>query len=35
RGFFGSRPFGRVNDWLKARGEPAIDWALSETAAAG
>ncbi|QFG37173.1 uracil-DNA glycosylase [Paracoccus pantotrophus] len=35
RGFFGSRPFGRVNDWLRSRGEPVIDWALSETAAAG
>lgn len=27
RGFFGSRPFSRVNDWLIAQGEPAIDWA--------
>ncbi len=27
RGFFGSRPFSRVNDWLTARGERAIDWA--------
>lgn len=27
RGFFGSRPFSRVNDWLVARGEPAVDWA--------
>lgn len=26
RGFFGSRPFSRVNDWLKARGETQIDW---------
>ncbi|MEZ5888519.1 MAG: uracil-DNA glycosylase [Paracoccaceae bacterium] len=26
RGFFGSRPFSRVNDWLAARGEPAIRW---------
>ncbi|MCZ4259819.1 uracil-DNA glycosylase [Limimaricola sp. G21655-S1] len=26
RGFFGSRPFGRINDWLEARGEAAIDW---------
>lgn len=26
RGFFGSRPFGRVNDWLAARGERPIDW---------
>ncbi|MDO5643179.1 MAG: uracil-DNA glycosylase [Paracoccus sp. (in: a-proteobacteria)] len=27
RGFFGSRPFSRVNDWLMAQGSPAIDWA--------
>lgn len=27
RGFFGSRPFSRVNDWLAARGEPPIRWA--------
>ena len=27
RGFFGSRPFGRVNEWLAARGERPIDWA--------
>lgn len=27
RGFFGSRPFGRINDWLVARGEPPIRWA--------
>ena len=26
RGFFGSRPFSKVNNWLAARGEPAIDW---------
>lgn len=26
RGFFGSRPFSRVNDWLKKQGDPAIDW---------
>lgn len=26
RGFFGSRPFSRVNDWLKTRGDTAIDW---------
>ncbi|MBM9594427.1 uracil-DNA glycosylase [Roseitranquillus sediminis] len=25
-GFFGSRPFGQVNDWLVARGETPIDW---------
>ena len=34
RGFFGSRPFSRVNDWLRGRGDLPIDWALSETAAA-
>jgi len=34
RGFFGSRPFSIVNDWLAARGEAPIDWALSETPAA-
>lgn len=27
RGFFGSRPFGRINAWLMARGEAPIDWA--------
>ena len=27
RGFFGSRPFSRVNAWLVARGEAPIDWA--------
>lgn len=26
RGFFGSRPFGRVNGWLAARDEAPIDW---------
>ncbi|SFD99569.1 uracil-DNA glycosylase [Roseivivax sediminis] len=26
RGFFGSRPFSRVNDWLRARGESEINW---------
>ena len=26
RGFFGSRPFSRVNDWLEARGEAPIRW---------
>lgn len=26
RGFFGSRPFSRVNAWLEARGERPIDW---------
>lgn len=27
RGFFGSRPFSRVNDWLAARGQAPIRWA--------
>ena len=27
RGFFGSRPFSRVNTWLSARGEQPIRWA--------
>lgn len=26
RGFFGSKPFSRVNDWLVAQGEAPIDW---------
>lgn len=26
RGFFGSRPFSRTNDWLQARGEAVINW---------
>lgn len=26
RGFLGSRPFGRLDAWLAARGEPPIDW---------
>lgn len=29
RGFFGSRPFSRVNAFLQAQGEPPIDWALA------
>jgi uracil-DNA glycosylase len=27
RGFFGSRPFSVVNNWLLGQGQPAIDWA--------
>ncbi len=27
RGFFGSRPFSKVNDWLQHHGKPAIQWA--------
>jgi uracil-DNA glycosylase len=26
RGFFGSRPFGRIDAWLAAQGAPPIDW---------
>ena len=26
RGFFGSRPFSSVNNWLRERGTPPIDW---------
>lgn len=26
RGFFGSRPFSRINAWLTAHGQPQIDW---------
>ena len=29
RGFFGSRPFSRVNQWLESRGFAAIDWSIS------
>lgn len=30
RGFFGSRPFSRVNNWLEYRGETPIDWAQTD-----
>lgn len=29
RGFFGSRPFSRVNQWLESRGFAGIDWSIS------
>ena len=29
RGFFGSRPFSRVNDWLQRQGKPGIHWTNS------
>jgi len=32
RGFFGSRPFSRVNELLAAQGAEPIDWALNEEA---
>lgn len=28
RGFFGSRPFSKINEFLTAHGEEAIDWSL-------
>jgi uracil-DNA glycosylase len=28
RGFFGSRPFSRINTWFEERGEALIDWSL-------
>ncbi|TLS49449.1 uracil-DNA glycosylase [Paenibacillus antri] len=28
RGFFGSKPFSRINAWLTAQGEAPIDWAI-------
>lgn len=28
RGFFGSRPFSRINEHLRRRGEPEVDWRL-------
>ncbi|WP_176249305.1 uracil-DNA glycosylase [Sulfitobacter sp. HGT1] len=31
RGFFGSQPFSRSNDWLQAQGQTAINWATPET----
>ena len=31
RGFFGSRPFSRTNDWLHAQGQNCIKWATPET----
>jgi uracil-DNA glycosylase len=33
RGFFGSRPFSRVNELLRERGGTPIDWRLPEVAA--
>ncbi|MCD1616656.1 uracil-DNA glycosylase [Salipiger marinus] len=30
RGFFGSRPFSRVNDWLIARGDTPLNWTTPE-----
>ena len=30
RGFFGSRPFSRVNEFLKAHGETPVDWQIPD-----
>lgn len=35
RGFFGSRPFSRVNAELEAQGAPPIDWRIDDGAADG
>jgi uracil-DNA glycosylase len=35
RGFFGSRPFSRVNAWLAGRGEAPIDWSAPGLLAPG
>lgn len=29
RGFFGSRPFSRANEWLRSQGREPIEWCLS------
>lgn len=29
RGFFGTKPFSKTNDYLSAKGKPTIDWAIS------
>ena len=29
RGFFGTRPFSRTNEYLAANGKPTIDWAIN------
>lgn len=29
RGFFGSKPFSKVNDWLKANGMPPVHWQMT------
>ena len=33
RGFFGSRPFSSVNNWLTSRGERPVEWADPDKAA--
>jgi uracil-DNA glycosylase len=29
RGFFGSKPFSRTNEWLAKRGQEPVDWSLA------
>jgi len=31
RGFFGSRPFSQINNWLASQGHSPIDWAMTQT----
>jgi len=33
RGFFGTRPFSRVNEWLESRGKGPVDWRLPQNPA--
>ncbi|AGO14124.1 AaceriAER327Cp [[Ashbya] aceris (nom. inval.)] len=33
RGFFGNFHFRKINDWLKARGQPMIDWSVAPNTA--
>lgn len=35
RGFFGSKPFSKINDWLKGQGEEQIEWQLPMKAELG
>lgn len=35
RGFFGSRPFSAVNEWLHGRGEAPVDWSCGSAGASG
>jgi uracil-DNA glycosylase len=30
RGFFGSKPFSRINDYLRSQGQEPIDWRLPQ-----
>ena len=35
RGFFGSRPFSRTNDWLVSHGQTPIDWQIEDIGQSG